>query len=544
MDRPDLQPLTEALRDLLSPHLARSEPLRRVVRELGKVLIAEADAAQSSSTPPAASEHSVNRTDAAPDERPQTTAASSPRPSQIVGPRVVQPTPNAEVELRLGDTGVPVRVFGRPDELERARASANQPGPTPEPAIVAPDLAVVEQRCRLKGEACRVYVQRRAAAEGSPQEQTWVARVDELVERARQLPNCFLWMVFRSKTQPSDDDLAEIARWYDALATAAALMRRVDEDRLARRADAEAAMQLLAHADAGLRVVLDSRTWLTKPDTDQDEVHDWLRWETGAREIRVKRYMRLDDPPEPGSIEQLDADLAHMVGELDARQRQAAATGKLLNTLRYHADRLAQGDADNAPHDWKRIDECARDLAALGLDPEEDAVASRLEALAESHEEAPEAFPFAARALDAVRLAAAESEEPLADDQRRHWSDRVRRVRTLLRGQRVVMIGGERRVDAIQRMTEAFELGEVEWIELTEHGSGASMLAPIERPETALVLVLIRLAGHLHVDEARRFAKRAGKPVVLLPAGYNPERMALGILSQASEQLSNTRVAG
>lgn len=89
----------------------------------------------------------------------------------------------------------------------------------------------------------------------------------------------------------------------------------------------------------------------------------------------------------------------------------------------------------------------------------------------------------------------------------------------------------------------AAALRECEWVALSEHGSGAPMAAPIQRPGTALVLVIIRLTGHLHADEAREYAARAGKPCVVLPGGYNPEQVAEAVLTQAKGQLRREAAA-
>jgi AmiR/NasT family two-component response regulator len=145
---------------------------------------------------------------------------------------------------------------------------------------------------------------------------------------------------------------------------------------------------------------------------------------------------------------------------------------------------------------------------------------------------------LAAGALLAAREMVVATEDRGAESSQRRWSERVARARRLLEGRRLVVVGGEQRADASDRLTEAFGLSGVSWVELTEHGSGAAMRAPIAQPDTALVLVLVKLAGHLHVDDARRYAKAAGKPVVMLTAGYNPERVALAVLSQASAQLA------
>jgi hypothetical protein len=82
----------------------------------------------------------------------------------------------------------------------------------------------------------------------------------------------------------------------------------------------------------------------------------------------------------------------------------------------------------------------------------------------------------------------------------------------------------------------ALGLKELFWIETREHESIDTFEPYIARPEVALVLLAIRWSSH-SFGEVKRFCDRHGKPLVRLPAGYNPNQVALQILSQCSEQL-------
>lgn len=141
-----------------------------------------------------------------------------------------------------------------------------------------------------------------------------------------------------------------------------------------------------------------------------------------------------------------------------------------------------------------------------------------------------------ARALALGKVSETTAQERASAEQR-EWSNSVLSVRGLLRGKRMVIIGGERNAEAVQRLMQAFELKDAEWVELTEHGPGTPMRAPIHRPDTGVVVVIIKLTGHLHAEEAREYANAAGKPCVLLSGGYNPERVAAEIAEQASARL-------
>jgi len=54
------------------------------------------------------------------------------------------------------------------------------------------------------------------------------------------------------------------------------------------------------------------------------------------------------------------------------------------------------------------------------------------------------------------------------------------------------------------------------------------------------VIVLARLTGHHHADEARDYAREADVPVVTMPGGYNPEQVAEQVLQQAGDRLRTT----
>jgi len=66
------------------------------------------------------------------------------------------------------------------------------------------------------------------------------------------------------------------------------------------------------------------------------------------------------------------------------------------------------------------------------------------------------------------------------------------RRQALLKGTRIVLVGGEPNAPASEKLAEAFGLTDVEWVSLTEHGSGVPMRAPIESPQTSLVAVIRR----------------------------------------------------
>lgn len=538
MNDPELQRLFTALRDALRPRLRESEDLRRVVDALADWLKAEAVSAGAGPSPQ-------------PDDAPEP-AHSQPSPPPPTPPEPVAPTvppartpttvKRAIVPLKIGDDLVHVDVAGDTRDIGRARLAAGAPDPDAELSRqdrrAAPDLdlSLIAERSRLKSESCRLFIARRAARSGSDDERDLVARMNEMIAKAKATRDCFLWVFWRERAQPDDDALRAIAECYEALADASDLVAFLDEHpSAARRSDAEDAMLHLAHASAALRCALEA-TWLTSPDIDQDESHLWLRRETAHRQIYVPRYMSIEDRPEPGDAPRIRADVAGLVEAARERKRAVAQVDERFKRMKYHAARVERDPTDGAPHDVARIDESVRNLLDLGVAPSDPRFAASIPSAVHDRLR-PDASPQLSLVLDALaQRAVPRDAAPPAPA--REWSENVLRARRLLAGKRLVILGGIRKPDAEQRIIDAFDLRDLEWVRLNEHTSGAPMNAPIARADTALVVILIRFIGHLHAEEARLAATSAGKPFIHLPAGYSPEQIADAILQQASKALA------
>lgn len=455
------------------------------------------------------------------------------------------------VPLRIGDAVIPLSVSGTTEEIGRARASADEE--VIDPSLEETwwdrardiDLELIEARCRLKARSCELYVARNALSAGGDdpeQRQRLHDEISELLRVAKATKDCFLWVLWRERLQPADDVVSRIALCYRALAEAAGAMRRVDNagDRAGDGAVASA-MQLLAEANSALRVALEE-TWLTAPDKDQDETHLWLKRETAARRIFISRHMTITDPGDPVRATGLISEVRSLAESVAKRIASSKGVESAITKLKYH---VVKATADKDEYQFDKIAETLDALLAMGISPRDRRVVESIPAAL--------AAEFPARLMDriavkdavAAALKRAKPAKTVAEDdgeeeQRaavRVWSARVAEARGLVEGRAVVMVGGEPRNEAIDRLKSAFGLSRVDWVHLTEHGSSDGLRGPITRPDCAAVLVLIKLTGHLHADEAQRYARTAGRPCVYLTAGYNPEQVAEALLQQAGERL-------
>ena len=550
----ELRQLADAAAEVLRPHIERSEPLRRAVALIGKWLCEEAE--RVAGPAPAAVEHIVaTETPIAPTSSGTTEPEPAPSaPPPNIEPKVQMatlprslPVSSAIVPLKIGDAVVHLPLTGTTEELGRARASASEVSTDAEwggddaGAMSEIDLALVEKRCRLKAASCRLFIERRAAVTDPDAEREVLDRLNDMIAKAKAMESCFLWVFWRNQAQPDDAILARIADCYEAQADAVALLRRVDAVADGRRAeDEESAFHLLAEANSALRVAL-ADTWLSDDDRDQAEAHVWLRRETAERRVFIERHMTADDPADPANAADLTTRIKALSKRLDEREAAAKKVKNALGQIRYHAGQLTKGRPEEAPAHWTKIADAVKRLQGMGVSTTDRRVAEAVGSAAAAAWPGPSAgadfmADVIARALTLKsEVGKTDPKRPNGDE--REWSPSVLGVRELLRGKRMVIIGGERNAEAVQRLTQAFELTDAEWVELTEHGPGTPMRGPIYRPDTAVVIVIIKLTGHLHSEEAREYAAAAGKPCVMLSGGYNPERVAAEIMEQASARL-------
>lgn len=539
MSGKEFENLVGAFRDVVRPHLERSESARAFASALGEWLIAEARRA--SATPQESAPVAPVEAERSPATPPSADTGVPDRSSPT--PPARKTTSGGIVPLKIGDATVHLAVQGATEDLGRARqaAAASEASDSERDgfggATQELSLSLIATRSRLKAASCLLAIDRRAAVGDGDRERPILAKMETMIGEAKAMRDCFLWAFWRERPAPPDPSLRVIARCYDALAEAAELVERLDGmgERVPRD-DVAAAMQHLAAASSALRIGLQD-TWMTSPDVDQEESHLWLRQESFTRRIYIPRFMSLSDAADPRDAEAIIGEIGELRRHVDARVASRSAIDQGFKRIEYHAKRIASSPGAPSEHDLQKIADTIDDHASRGVRDSDtryaDALPPEVAALLLEHD-VEAARAVAQRVMDRARPGA---ESDRSEDKTRAWSERVASVRPLLEGRRIVVIGGEARPEAIARITDAFHAGEVEWVRLTEHGTGDPMRAPIQRADTALVVLIVKLAGHLHLEEARAYAGQAGKPFVLLTGGYNPEQIAEAVLQQASARL-------
>jgi len=447
----------------------------------------------------------------------QETPIAPPSTPAELSPRILEGLEEAVASM---GGGTPAQVA----EATPVRAAAG-----PEDA----DLANIEARCRMKAEGARWAATRQQQLAGGVDFETEIQPLDrEIIAKAKRLPDCFLWMNHSSGPSPPDlGSLEDLAGSFDTLAEALALVRLLKEETKGEAPEFEPALTLLAEAQSAVRVAV-NQVGYGRPDNDQAQTYWWLRTTCHAERIYVPKYMRLSDEADPGEW----LSLAGRVQELDRAVRQRRDNDKeheaALNRIRYHVGRLRDGRATDTSHDWDVVIATVDQLVQHGTPPSNTDIRELLLPLIDRVPDVslPPNFELVLREIDRfLSTRPAPEAEAEADEA----TEEVKQVAQWLSGKTLVLIGGYPRLHAREALKRAFGLADVDWLETREHQSISSFESHVASPQVAAVLLAVRWSSH-SFEDVRQFCSHYGKPMVRLPAGYNPNQVAVQIIEQCS----------
>ncbi|MCP3905241.1 MAG: hypothetical protein GY715_16570 [Planctomycetes bacterium] len=512
----DLTSAVARVLSVLRREIERDEEFRRALRGLGEMLVELA----------------------ADTDEPR---AAAPVLEPVVEPKTKTKTktPVVETTLEIGDA---VHTMFVPDSGTAAPPPAlpRERGAQPaSPALPPVDMRSIVKRCGLKARSCRWAIDRRGRVAANADCNQAIAPTDkELMDIARDLPNCYVWMLDPYGPQADDDELAVIAECYDNLAQAAETAEHFIENDERDEPPDEDLVQIIATIQSALRRVLEVA--IDREDLDQREMFRWLRDLTQEHGIPIRQHMRLNDPADPASWDQYRDDLFGWIEQRESRELRQRKRQQLVSRIRYHVKRLIDGPDVASPHDWERILETTADWTDAGFPASNKdlcAELARLEAL-----EFPDDLdmpPAAEQVFDAVDryIALRQRSSAPAAPRPQIVSDEVRRAADLLRGRVAVLIGGDERVHARNALERELELQELRWIP-TRAGMPLDRIeSEMIRGDVAVVILAIRWSSHVYKSFAE-ICQRHGIPFVRLLAGYSPNQVAHHVLKQAERAIA------
>ena len=397
-------------------------------------------------------------------------------------------------------------------------------------------LTTIADRCRVKGDACKLVARRVADSFD------WddAAEVD-VSRRAQALPDCHLWMLTREPMVTAPKAWEDLAGAYATAADAAHMLRDWEQapPPLAMR-HASRVLGLAAEAQSVLLyAVTDVRD--VKVDFDQIQIFAHIRSTARDRQVFIPKYLKREDKADPGSWSDVNKRIAEVWSQFKAFGERDKQRTKSLNSLKFKLGRLRDKPEESAG-EWPRVLELIEEVVASGLPPSNAELRDMLLPVFEDIPDNPPPTPnveLVFREIDRYVDTRPEADPPVRVPRP---SPDVAQVAELLRGREVVLIGGQNRPNHKAALMKAFGLTDVRWICTPEHTSFTVFEPDVAAPEVALVLLAIRWSSHDY-DSVRTYCEQYGKPLVRLPGGYNANQVAHHILAQAGDRLRASLLA-
>lgn len=397
-------------------------------------------------------------------------------------------------------------------------------------------LVLVQKRCRIKADAARWAAERRRRIAAGADFGSEIEPHDrEIIARAKQVENCYLWTNNPRGPEPGDvSDFDRLATCFDIVAEAIECVRTAVENDSVDSDLRYEALQLLAESQSLLRVNVLSIGFAM--DSDQNEVFRWLRDFSAGENVYIERFMRINDVPQIDETGDLRQRVSAMDRKLGERVVQGRQHRRLLGKIRWES-RMVQEHPLQQENRLRTVSLAVEKLVQSGLPPSSVELRDCVLPIADQFEtlsELPSEMVQVLRAVDTFRN---RHPAPVSVPARPvEWSEEVMETRRRLEGRAVFLIGGELRPVRKAAIEEAFGLSELIWETTVEHSTLDVFRPWIERPEVVLVLLAIRWSSHSY-SEIEEVCRRFGKPLVRLPGGMHPNQIAWQVMQQASCRL-------
>jgi hypothetical protein len=232
------------------------------------------------------------------------------------------------------------------------------------------DLALIAERCRLKAEGVRWAVERDELLRDGADFSFDVRPGDQdIIGRARELPNCFLWMNQpRSDIWSRSDNYLLLADCFETLAECVeAILVTTD---LEDRSHFMAAIEMMAEAQSALRTGV-SRVE-SHPDSDQQMIYYWLRNRANQDRFYISRFMKISDPADPSRNDDVHDRAFELLEAITPEQHLATQIERGMAKARHHVDRIAAGEDVSDEYDWSRAVESIKAVIECGISCDSD----------------------------------------------------------------------------------------------------------------------------------------------------------------------------
>ena len=435
----------------------------------------------------------------------------------------IQPIPaqQAAEQLQLGAKFSP----------ESEDGAANWTAPTQ----TIPDIGHVVESADLLSHYCRWLKQKKQLEKRGAASQTEISRTEESFDLQAQKLSLYNWIKWNSF--PKDDLYEELALCYDSLIASFRLLKLIQDGSLESnelKTVYKKSAQIAADVQCGLKSWLRDQCFDISVDHVLNEAYRYLV-ELAREEQFFLYHLKAVDALPLSMLSNLNEEINSLKDQFFSRNIETKQQKKLKGKLEYDIKKLSENR--NSIEQWNRVIQVASELMDdFGMPPSDlffrqlfDPILSKLPEEADTTE----SFGRIVQEIDIYNNRIKEAEEaPLDLEIDVELPTNVQKVRQKFGGTHVVFIGGEPKEHIMKRIEERLNL-KVDW-NSTNHGDSLSRFDKwLNDPDVSLFLIYIPWCSHKHSEDLAGMVDRAGKTLVRLRKGTNPDMIAEAIYLQA-----------
>ncbi len=407
------------------------------------------------------------------------------------------------------------------------------------PAGVSTDINHLIIGADLMVNHCRWAVQREELVRQKADYQTEIAPVDNDFIRQGKEAKILIWTI--NSPLASDEAYNRMEKCYQTILVAFRFLKQVEESCL-EGMDGRNLLgnvtQLAADAQCILKTELRFQGKEVTKDPIQTEAFRYLR-ELGNKEHFYLNNIKSQDELPLDRADEIISEINDLQEQYYSINSESKQKKNLLGKLNYHAKQLANGGEPR--EQWEKIIAAATELSIdYSMPPSSLIFRQQLEGILNTLPEDLEISDEFGRIVQEIEVHQArirESEELeafgslLPDDV---IPPSVEKVRELYAGSIMVFIGGEPKEHIIRRIEERFNVKLI-WNSTNHSDSLNRFDGELSDPDVSLFLIYIPWCSHKHSEELAQIVQRAGKKLVRLRKGTNPDVIAEAICNQTDK---------
>ena len=433
--------------------------------------------------------------------------------------------------LQLGSKTTPADA---PPTIEINYAQSSPSGADINHIIAGSDIMV---------QHCRWTVQREELISQKADFQSEIEPIDKEIIRQAKEKKALIWTI--GSPLSTTESYHDLEKCYQALLDAFRFLKQVEESRPDGKDGRDlfsSVAQLAADAQCILKTELRILGKEITKDPIQSEAFRYLR-DLGNREHFYLYNIKSQDELSLDKADEIIREIALLQEQYYSMNSESKQKRNLLGKLDYHVKQIHNGS--NPREQWEKIIAAATELSIdYSMPPSNLFFRQQLEDVLDTLPEDLEISDEFGRIVQEIevhkaRLIEAEEQEAFGSLLPDIVSPAVEKVRELYGGTIMVFIGGEPKEHIIRRIEERFNV-KLNWSSTNHSDSLNRFDGELSDPDVSLFLIYIPWCSHKHSEELAQFVQRAGKKLVRLRKGTNPDVIAEAICAQTDKSAPET----